>query len=180
MPIQILGEDADIPASLLHENAWNQYIEPKMLDETEKAWLAGFIDADGCINMNRSRVRNRYTSYTVQLQIQTVDFETSVHIEQLLKKLGIERRVYIYDRKRKDGRGFYKRAYTWSIQKMSDVRTILEAVSGHLVTKRRQAVVALDYLKHRMFLVSKSRAVPYDGMELEAFSTIRSLNGGGK
>jgi len=57
-----------------------------MLSETDKAYIAGIIDGEGCITINASSTRAGTKSYTLRLMIAQADYE---FLEYIMHKLGV-------------------------------------------------------------------------------------------
>lgn len=98
----------------------------------EAAYLAGLIDGDGSIYI---RLKDRKGCKTKQIMIVITMTQKSEKIEFIkdLQKLWQVGRIRI----RKDGIG------EWYIQKRSEVKKVLEAISPFLRLKKQQALICL-------------------------------------
>jgi len=106
-------------------------------DEISKAYIAGFLDGDGCINAQIIR----RTDYRLGFQIRvSITFFQSTKRHWFL--LQIQKKIPGgYIRKRKDGISEY------SIVGPQLVQRICERLLPHLQLKRRQAALILELIK---------------------------------
>ena len=105
------------------------------------AWLAGLIDGEGCISLTRRRPqrKNRALAYNYRLVLKvTMCHEATVRRCRELTGLGS-----IHSQESQ--RAHYTQAYTWFCN-AGDAGMIIEALLPWLVTKREEALVALDFL----------------------------------
>lgn len=110
------------------------------LTKTEIAYLAGIIDGEGSISISASRQKSRRGRvYKLRVRITMVDTET---MGWLAEKLGA--RLY-----RTEPRGLGRRAfYTLALEGEAAIPLIRRCLR-YLITKRRQAELALEFIKVR-------------------------------
>ena len=99
------------------------------------SWLAGFIDADGCIfiTLRKQTTKNDYLAINAAVSIsQRSDYKWV--LEYIQKQLG-SGKIYIS--------GVYGTAYSkaqWQTTKMAETIEVLEKVLPFLVIKKEQAM----------------------------------------
>ena len=74
--------------------------QPSGLDhsqETDIAWLAGFIDGEGSMTLDRRPYRHGEVGLTVAVHFSNTDFPTIEHASAVLKQNGIATDVWIED-----------------------------------------------------------------------------------
>lgn len=118
-----------------------------MMSKEEWAWLAGFFDGEGCIQI----LQNRSGSYLVRLSLSQRDPEPIDKIHQMVG--GLRYRCQVPRGMRHD----------WVMVKYSDVIRVLLGMAPYLVVKRTQAEVVLTYKPNRASaqLVKKLRKANY-------------------
>ncbi len=105
------------------------------LTEVEKAYLAGIMDGDGCIHVNRK---------TLFLQVSVSQCD-KYFLEFLQEKIGLGK-VNLHA---KAGTFTYKRdSYVWQING-KEAGILLETLCKYLVLKQDQAKIALEFQKMR-------------------------------
>lgn len=127
------------------------------LTETEKAYLAGFIDGEGCISITKykSKIINRSISYVLKLHI----YQSGISGYEMLKTW-----------KNKVGLGFisgnkypehpaYKDSHEWQIT-ANDAILLLNEVIPYLVIKQSQAQLAIKFQK---MMKGSKRGMSYGG-----------------
>jgi len=105
--------------------------------DLEKAWLAGFIDGEGCISLQCQRAHGkRY--YLIRIQITQTDLGALQHVAKIT---GVNRlsRSKRYGANQAD-------AWKWDAD-MTDAERILNDILPHLVRKREVAVLAVEYIR---------------------------------
>jgi transposase len=114
------------------------------LSETEKAYLAGYLDGDGTITVNidkRSKARRKYgVHYDVSLISKNKEF-----IKKLQEMVGGNVRSFIYEDSRDKKKG-YKLGFT----NQASALAFLEAVSPYLILKKKQAELMVKFLEDRL------------------------------
>jgi hypothetical protein len=110
----------------------------KELLDTDWAYLAGFIDGEGCIGSSRSRDR-----WYPRLTITQAD---QMFLLELYKLFGVGRFTYRKPTVKNKATGF---SGQWSIRSSPSIKWILEGVLPYLRLKKTQAEVALRLLENR-------------------------------
>lgn len=112
-----------------------QAIDP--LKETEKAYLAGLIDGEGCIGINKSGPKQ----YKLYIQITVCDQDLNIYWQRRTGRGGI------YDgRKYTEKNPKWRPTFTWKINS-NDAYELLEEIYPYLLIKREQADIALEFQK---------------------------------
>ena len=106
------------------------------MNETDKAWLAGFIDGEGCVNLQLQKVHNR-KYYFIRVQITQTHEDVLRHV---CKITGVNRliRMKRYGDNQAD-------AYKWDAD-MKDSKRILAEILPYLQRKKEVAALALEYI----------------------------------
>lgn len=115
------------------------------LSETDKAWLAGFIDGEGYIGIVRSRKKiTRQSSDTLLYHPWVIVTNSDVKVlEYIQSVVSTQKRASL---SRTAGQ---KATYQVKINKFDDVMLLLEAVLPYLKLKHRQAKILIEFCKYR-------------------------------
>lgn len=118
------------------------------MTETERAYLAGFLDGDGCIHI--SRTENKKGSATPFHRLVVVLAQANgAFLHKWQEKTGLGR-VNLCARAGTDtGRNHTKDFYQWQISS-AEAETILRWILPYLDIKKGQAEVALRYRKTKL------------------------------
>jgi len=108
-----------------------------MATETEKAWLAGFLDGEGTIYIASTK-RER----SLFLRIRNTHLPTLNRIKEIFR-VG-----YIGPHSGGQTRLGKKQVYEWYVND-NQARKVLEAVFPYLVTKKAQAEVGIAFQRHK-------------------------------
>jgi len=116
-----------------------------LMSESEKSWLAGFIDGEGYVGLTFQRKKEtkwaapsvRYHPYLI---ITSTNKDVLVFIENLIS----EGNIYLLKRKSKQ-----KEAWQFKITKMDTLFNILTVVLPYLKIKQRQSELLIEYIKKR-------------------------------
>jgi len=92
------------------------------------AYVAGIIDADGCIGLYVRRYRKTPFHHTVAVKM---THEPTVRALQTMTDMGT-----VYGR---PANGVRKPTWTWQVARRADVITLLDNVLPFLITKRAKA-----------------------------------------
>jgi len=105
------------------------------LTETEKAYLAGIFDGEGCVGYYKRIGSRRKYSYVSMVLISQSDFRLMLWLESKLGFGNITSRA---------GKKHFE--YHWQTNKKQNVVDFLEAIEPYLVLKGEQARVLLKHL----------------------------------
>lgn len=134
------------------------------MKETDKAWLAGIIDGEGCISLFR-----RSTYYVPSVKIANTNEKLINRCKEILEEVGIEYYIRYSDRgERKNA----KPAWELVLESRPRVVAVLELILPYLVSKDEQAKLVLDWC-------SKSKRKSTETQE-HYLDNIRKLNQRGR
>ena len=141
------------------------------LSETEKAYLAGYLDGDGTINVGFSKkkgaIRGIIPRVEVSLMTKHKDFAL-----QLQQMIGGKVKTFIYEDSRAKKQG-YRLVFT----NQASVLAFLEAVEPYLLLKKKQAELAIRYLRKRLKARrEKGNNAPISDEDWSLLEEIRRLN----
>ena len=105
------------------------------LTETERAYLAGIFDGEGCVGYYKRRGNRSKYSYIALVAISQTDFRP---IHWLQEKIQFGTVVT------KAGKKHFE--YQWSTNKKSNVYEFLDAIIPYLILKKEQAETLLAHL----------------------------------
>lgn len=110
--------------------------------DAELGWVAGIIDGEGCLNIHRRRAEDsndlRNDSYAFMLKVTMGDLETIERLHSLMNRGTVQDHT---------GRGTnINRSWSW-LCCAHQAESVLNRVKPFLVTKKREAEVALRFLK---------------------------------
>lgn len=104
------------------------------LTETEKAYLAGLFDGEGCIGLYKDK-RN----YVVHISITNTDIRLITWLQQHLCMGNIQTRSVV-------DKPEYHQAWEWRTRSRKDALAFLLIIRPFLVSKAEQADLLLSYL----------------------------------
>lgn len=115
----------------------------RKMSETEKAWLAGIIDGEGCIcvSENREKRYSRGISFCLQVYVSMSHKPTVLKIKELTK-------IGSFHRTRDKRNPNSKIMWKWKI-KTKQAWEFLENILKYLVTKRDNALNAIEFAKNQ-------------------------------
>lgn len=104
------------------------------VSKTDAAWLAGFIDGEGCIKVQRSNINNGRVNYRIRVDV--VNTNAAI-ITQIRDLVGVGAIYQIRSPSRCNPR--WKPLWRWQTNSAKDARTVLELVRPYLRLKVPQA-----------------------------------------
>lgn len=135
-----------------------------MLQETDKAWLAGIIDGEGCISLFK-----RSTYFVPSVKVANTNEKLINKCKEILSAANVEYCIRYSDRgERKNA----KPAWELVMESRPRVVAVLELIYPYLVSKKEQANLVLDWC-------SQSKRKPEDTQAL-FIDNIRELNHRGR
>jgi len=116
------------------------------LSETQKAWLAGFIDGEGYIGTTFQRKKETKHSaasprYHPYLIIVNTDKKVLLYIKELIG----DGRLYILNKTS----GNKRESFQYKLTKMNALLTVLEAVLPYLRVKQEQCKLLISFINKR-------------------------------
>lgn len=105
---------------------------------TEAAWVAGIIDGEGCVSINKScksksKTKPQYTHFSLRLRVTMVHKPTILRLQELCGGI-----VYCP----KLQKASYRVAWGWCLSG-SAVTPVLDAIAPYSVTKREEIAFGL-------------------------------------
>ena len=116
------------------------------MKKVEYGWLAGIIDGEGSIGIAKRYQRGR-SIYTAQVQVTSCDKRIVDEIVRIINLFGIEKKICVSSRKRK---GYIGVEYYLNLQRLKDVKILIEEVKEYIVSKKRQSEFVLEFVDHRI------------------------------
>jgi hypothetical protein len=114
---------------------------------TQRAYLAGLIDGEGCICISKNHPvdrRGKIPRTHVQYNLELTVTNTNPLIISWLKKYGRGRRIA---KSRYRFKPQWKTAYNWRATSRQHLELTLEEVVPFLQAKKKQASIALDFIR---------------------------------
>ncbi len=146
------------------------------IEDTELAWLGGFIDGEGSLCMMRTNCGKFKTNgdmvggFAPRLTIANTDFKTLGYICEIVDKVGLP--YHIDDNTDRPSRKeFNKPSWHFSVQGLKRMTRWLAVIFPYLRTKRPQAELLLEYSLSRM---AKARNSPLDAREKQILDIFRN------
>lgn len=120
------------------------------LDETEKAYIAGFMDGEGSISLGKDypRVNGHKTKIQYNLVVSMCNTNKEI-VEWFKQELGGS----ITIRKWTKGKN-HKQAYQWNL-KSNQAIDFLKEILSYLKIKKQQAELAIEFQKHKREIVNQ-------------------------
>lgn len=137
------------------------------VSETNMGWLAGFIDGEGCFDLQRSYVKNlKRESWRPRLRISNTDVPTLSVVDDIFTKLDAGHHImWRYPTNRK-----WLPSWSAEIAGMMKMQRLLIKIIPYLYTKRRRAELMLDFVNSRFEGSSKN---PFSDYELELLAFLK-------
>lgn len=115
-------------------------IKEYLNNELNWAYLAGFVDADGCISLTRNKKNNSALS----LSISNTNKEVLDWI-CILTKMGVVKKVHYSPSQQCWERHRCRVQWVWKV-KNNGMRYILPKIIPYLIVKKRQAILTNEFL----------------------------------
>lgn len=118
------------------------------LTETEKAYLAGFFDGEGCVGYYKRADKSCKFSYVSLVALSQTDFRPILWVSE---KVGFGSVIT------KNGKKHIE--HQWTTNKRQHVHEFLEAILPYLILKKEQAEILLAHLQVEGFEPFKKGSV---------------------
>jgi intein/homing endonuclease len=109
----------------------------------EIAYLAGLIDGEGCIAIQKQQLKNNKVGYGVNVKITNTDSNMIEAIQDIYLKLGVN--PLIRERGNPD-QDNWKAWFEVYLTKQAHIKIVLEAILPYLRTKKARAQMMLRYI----------------------------------
>lgn len=112
----------------------------KVMNEVECAYIAGFVDGEGCIGLWREKRLSNKCGFRFHpaLEANNTNFEVLYRIREMM---GNGRIVHIFNKQPNRKPGYKLQLFP------NQIRHILPQIMPYLIIKREQARLVLEYLK---------------------------------
>lgn len=139
-----------------------------MVTRTEAAWLAGFVDADGCIRLKKGMKNSTLgqNSLIPHVHIANTCIATLNRIYSLLESMGLSPKTVCKSRLEKT----HARLGAIDVMGMKQCEPLLRLLEPHLFTKKLEAQILLQFIERR-----KTRGIrnkPYESMDYAAHAAL--------
>lgn len=148
------------------------------MTEPEKAYLAGIIDGEGCITINRTKTNNidgyiKPFKYTVHLKVRTCDKILAPFCHNKFK-IGSLHICKAYKEN-------HNKSYEWHCGS-NNVSKVLEVLLPYLKVKKKQAKIALQFQKSKGNLTYSGKALSLKSYNYQekCYFKMKGLNKRGK
>lgn len=147
------------------------------MTDFELGWLAGLMDGEGCITMTRNNGKNLMP----MVQVTNTNLDLMEKAKEIMELLA-GREINIHSQNMRGKRG-YRNCYYIAVRNQLGVSRILTALLPHLVAKKVQAELVLEFVNSRIATPRRSRFGarggqhrPYSDYELELLEQVQHLN----
>ena len=137
------------------------------LTEVEKAYIAGFVDGEGCITLIETKRKDRGNNRLAP--IIAIANTNKEGLEWIAKRLEVNRIVVTSKQTEK-----WKRGYQLKIEAINRVYEVLEAILPYLVIKKEQAQLVMGFISGHGNMQGKERRITAN--EYAMLERIRALN----
>lgn len=146
---------------------WRPSIDITSLPETEKAYIAGFLDGEGTISMDSRGLNQKLIYIRPYIKVTSTNREVIEYISTIF-----ERNMDVTKYRE------WKTAFNVRITSLKGVLNVLETILPYLKVKKRQAELLINYCKLRMKHVRERGwgGPKYSDDEMKLFYEIRALN----
>lgn len=142
------------------------------MTEIEKAWLAGFIDGEGCISLAKINLKQEYGAWIPTLYITNTNLPVLKYIQKLIGEKGFLNKGY---KSTPRAKLCYRIVY-----QSHSVRRILTTLLPFLRIKHKVAEVILNFPKRRSISLGYGKGTVPDvkgyKKQLEYVKLVRKLN----
>lgn len=150
------------------------------------SYLAGIIDADGSIGVNKSKQKNSYT-YTPRCGITNSNSEIINKVIKIIDEMNVK--AYIFEKSRNNDK--WKNCYEITVRKLISLKILLENLIPYLYGKKSQAELTLRFVNSRLSAMEKKNIIKqgkngkiiecirtdnYKEEEINLFDQLRKLN----
>ena len=126
---------------------------------TDAAWAAGFADGEACIRIHKQDPGTGANPiYSLEVTISQNCLETLQHFKDTL---GIDSSIYVYPCRGKLRRPVFALTY-----RCTRARMLLEVLAPHLVRKKREALLGIEFAQRASFARMGRRRHPPEEIAL--------------
>lgn len=142
-----------------------------MLKETDIAWLAGFIDADGSIRLKKGAKNENKNQHSLipHVTISNVCVLTLNHVVSILNELTAN----VRSSRKKPTKAAHSTLHNIDVMGMMQTQPVIEAVLPFLVTKRLEGMLVLKFIERRKGRLHRNK--PYDAEDYLIHEALKYL-----
>lgn len=110
------------------------------MNDTNRAYIAGIIDGEGCITLSKSvdtRTKNCLETYRPFITVETTSYELQQYLANITGQGKVKRNAQV---------GNHKDRYLWCLAGKKVIQKFLLEIQSYLVIKKKHAEVMLDFL----------------------------------
>lgn len=135
------------------------------------AYIAGVVDSDGCIHINKSPQKlGRSIDYTTEITIVNTNEKLITWINNLVKGS-------IYNHKFKNVK--HKDTFRWRISRKVALK-LLKQIEPYLVIKKEQALIAISLEQRKVLGTTNKLPIKELSFREKVYTKIKQLNRRGK
>ncbi len=123
-----------------HKEKWDKNLKINILSVEDAAYIAGFLDGEGCISLGRVHCYDKNANTTYLLRVQICNTSPGV-MDWIALKVG-----YANVCKKKKRNEHYKDIWVWGLSGRRAI-DLLEQLYPYLKVKKLQAEVAFEFSK---------------------------------
>lgn len=144
------------------------------MNETEKAWLAGFIDGEGSIGLTKEYDQRKgvgYFHYRPALQISNT---VKSALDDAQEMIGGGYISLLY----RDKRGNRKPLYMYALRKQEILKQTLQSIIPYLRIKRKHAELLVAYIHRRQDIRKNAKGwyAPYVTEDEITYAILKEMN----
>jgi intein/homing endonuclease len=139
------------------------------LSTVEKAWLAGFLDADGMIRMHKGQKNSRPGQKSLSARVSFINTcgITIKRVVDLLGRMGIDRGLSVRPKSKNPE---WATGFDINVTGQNLCRILLTTLMPYLVTKKLEAQILLAFIERRQ--ATEARRRPYVTDDYLAFAAL--------
>ena len=157
-----------------------------ILSETERAYIAGIIDGEGCFTIGRYRVNKKNIKLNKVLRqhyhhpLIVINMTDENLVRWIFHTTGCGNIRCRDTGKGKWGKNYYKKQYVWYLSKHNDILDFINQIYNFLKIKRIQSDIILKYCEKTYSTSSKCRRISNEQYlyRNSLYADIREANSG--
>lgn len=166
--------------------------QQETVSEVEKGWLAGIIDGEGSISINRLLSHGTNITYTCRIQVPNTNVLITNKVQSIFNRLNVKGST----EKRQFGKKEWKTCYIITLNSAQQACALLPLIIPYLVGKREHAEVLYQFVSSRIeskknrsqkiifdkdnHMVAGTRSDKYSEEEINCYKKLVVLNKKGK
>jgi hypothetical protein len=142
------------------------------MSEAQWAWLAGFIDGEGCLGIYREKDPRKGATYSApraSLQIVNTHYGVIEHIRDFVGAGSVQHVRAVQKSNHND-------QWRYMLRNNGDLARVLRRVRPHLIVKAAHADLMLAFVESRLSARGKGRYASFTPCEHELVDTLQTIN----